>query len=97
MRKVVVFMVVFLVGVALAPLHLSNSYLRSNDFDVVTIKSGQTVWSIAEQYTYDEKTAASLTEAIIDINGLDAAASVRVGQNLKVPVLHRSQVQMAEK
>ena len=82
--------VVVLVGILLtlaAPFHLGNAYLRSSDFDTVTVKLNESVWSIAERYTTDTSQVHTLMEAIIEVNGLPADGMVRAGQELRVPVL----------
>lgn len=94
MKKVVVFfLVVFFM--AMSPLHLSNAYLRSSDFDTVTVHHNESVWSIAQRYTADDEHTASLMEAIVEINALESDGSVRVGQQLKVPLLDKGSVQVA--
>ena len=94
MKKVVVFfLVVFFM--AMSPLHLSNAYLRSSDFDTVTVHHNESVWSIAQRYTADDEHTASLMEAIVEINALESDGSVRAGQQLKVPVLDKGSVQVA--
>ncbi len=86
------FMVFFM---AMAPLHLSNAYLRSSDFETVTVHQNENVWSIAQRYTSDNEHTTSLMEAIVEINGLETDGSVRVGQELKIPVLDKGNVQVA--
>ena len=85
--------------VAMAPLHLSNAYLRSVDFETITVGQNESVWSIAARYTTDAQQADSLREAIVEVNGLDGEAAIRYGQTLRVPVLARQSpgAQLAEK
>ena len=70
-----------------SPLHLTNAYLRSSDFDTVTVERQETVWQIAGRYTADEKNIRSLVEAIIEVNALSPDGAIRAGQRLRVPVL----------
>ena len=91
-----ILLVLFLLG--MAPLHLSNGYLRSSDFDIVTIHPNESVWNVAQRYTTENRDTARLVEAIAVVNGLDADANVRYGQKLRVPVLKRNgQPQLAER
>ena len=91
-----ILLVLFLLG--MAPLHLSNAYLRSADFDTVVIHNNESVWNVAQRYTTENKDTARLVEAITEVNGLDAEANVRNGQQLKVPVLKRTgHTQLAER
>ena len=92
---------IFMIGlfIAMAPLHISNAYLRSAQFELITVGQQDSVWSIAAHYTVDDTQAANLREAIIAINDLDDAASIRYGQKLKIPVLQSDSVRqrLAEK
>lgn len=88
------FLVLFILG--MAPLHLSNAYLRSADFDIVIVRNHESVWSVAQRYTTENKDTVHLAEAIAEINGLDAEATVHNGQQLRVPILKRgAQPQLA--
>lgn len=91
--------VILVAAAAFMPFHLTNDYLRSSDFDTVTIKQNDSVWSLAARYTTNEKRAAELRQAIIEVNGLAPDGSgLRLGQQLQVPVLGRSESpQVAEK
>ena len=100
MKKRIFQLVIILVAVAaFMPFHLTNEYLRSSDFDTVTIKQNDSVWSLAARYTTSEERAAELRQAIIEVNGLAPDGSgLRLGQQLQVPVLGRTgSPQMAEK
>jgi len=68
-------------------LGLSNDYLRSRDFDTITVKPNENVWSIAARYVSDERKAADLREAIIEINDLQKDGRMYAGQVIRVPVL----------
>ena len=81
--------ILILFFITLAPLHLTNSYLRSNDFDTVKITGTQTIESIAGKYTVDSDDKNDLAEAIAEVNGIDSQAVLRDGQSIKVPVLNR--------
>ena len=73
----------------MAPLGLSNDYLRSRDFDTITVGKDESVWSIAARYVSDEKKAADLREAIIEINDLRGDGRMYAGQTIRVPVLEK--------
>lgn len=98
-KKLLPFVVAVLLFAVVSPFHLTNDYLRSSDFDTVTIKQNDSVWSLAARYTTNEKRAAELRQAIIEVNGLAPDGSgLRLGQQLQVPVLGRSESpQVAEK
>lgn len=81
--------VMLLFLVLTAPLGLSNEYLRSGDFDMVTVKPNESVWSIAARYTVDEGQAEELREAIIEVNALQEDGRMHAGQVIRVPVIHR--------
>ena len=86
------FLLLFFVTVmvlAISPLHLTNQYLRSSDFDVVVAAADESAAAIAARYTVDAEQAGSLCEAIIDVNGLAPDGALREGQSLRVPVLAR--------
>ncbi len=87
-KAIGVVLILFLI--TMAPLHLTNSYLRSNDFDTVKITGTQTIESIAGRYTVDSADRDNLTEAIAEVNGIDSKAELRAGQSIKVPVLNRN-------
>ena len=89
-RKMIVGLVSILF-MMMMPFHLTNAYLHSSDFDTVIIKHDDSVWELAHRYTNDEKQAAELQQAIIDVNGLQPDGSGLIaGQNIQVPVLKRS-------
>ena len=95
-RLAVLFLLVFIIG--MAPLHLTNAYLRSSEFDLVLVQQNESVWSIAERYTSDPEHTAKLMQAIVEINDLDAEKKLLLpGQQLKIPVLERANVKYAEK
>lgn len=82
--------VLILFFITMAPLHLTNSYLRSNDFDTVKITGTQTIDSIAGRYAVDSDDRNDLAEAIAEVNGIDSGAVLRDGQSIKVPLLNRN-------
>ncbi|MBQ1890687.1 MAG: LysM peptidoglycan-binding domain-containing protein, partial [Selenomonas sp.] len=71
--------VILVAAAAFMPFHLTNDYLRSSDFDTVTIKQNDSVWSLAARYTTNEKRAAELRQAIIEVNGLAPQKSRNAG------------------
>ena len=90
-RKLILGFVSILFMMMMMPFHLTNAYLHSSDFDTVVVKHNDSVWGLAHRYTDDEKQAAELQQAIIDVNGLLPDGSGLVaGQNIQVPVLKRS-------
>ncbi len=66
---------------------LCNDYLRTADFDTVTVSARDSVWIIASRYTDREEDVRALAEAIIEVNGLPADGALRAGQSLQVPIL----------
>ncbi len=89
MKKIVGIVLTAIALTVMPPFQLDNAYLRSSDFDTVTVTRRDTVWSIASRYTTDEKQMVRLTQAIIEVNGLSPEAVIRTGQRLRVPVLRR--------
>ncbi|MBQ1867202.1 LysM peptidoglycan-binding domain-containing protein [Selenomonas sp.] len=91
--------VAFLLFAVVSPFHLTNEYLRSSDFDTVTVKQNDSVWNLARRYTENESRAEELQQAIIEVNGLNPDGSnLRVGQQLQVPVIRNTEgTQLAEK
>lgn len=69
------------------PMHLTNAYLRSDTFDTVTIRQGETIHELASRYTVKEKDRQELIEAICDVNDIHDTARLQAGRHLKVPVL----------
>ncbi len=64
----------------------SNGYMSSNAFEVVQVKTGDTVWGIAGRYVSDKDDIRNLIMAIREVNQLNSNAQVYPGQALKVPV-----------
>ncbi len=81
---------------ALAPLHLTNTYLRADTFETITVHEGDTASAIAHRYTNDSEKQAELIEAIIDINALTPDAALRAGQSLRIPILERQRGSLAD-
>jgi len=82
MERMMGLLLIVLLIAGVSPLNLSNEYLRTDDFDIVTVKSGENVWSIAE----DDKSVRDLATAIHEINALDNDARIEAGQKIKVPM-----------
>lgn len=78
------------------PLHLTNTYLRADTFETITVHEGDTASAIACRYTTDSDKQAELLEAIIDINGLTPDAALRAGQSLRIPILGRQRGSIAD-
>ena len=89
MREKVLGLLMLLVLFLFAPFHLSNTYLQCSEFSQITVKSDESVWSIAERYTANEEQTRSLQEAIIEINNLNAGGKVLAGQTLRIPIKER--------
>lgn len=85
MKKIFVISLIFFA--AFSPLHLNNEYLRCSSFDTVTIRTGDTIHSIAGRYTVNEYDREKLVEAISDINGLPIEGILPAGRSIHVPVL----------
>ena len=81
---------------ALAPLHLTNTYLWADTFETITVHEGDTASAIACRYTTDSEKQAELIEAIIDINALTPDAALRAGQSLRIPLLDRQKGSLAD-
>lgn len=81
---------------AIAPLHLTNAYLRTNQFIQIEIQQSEKPAAVAGRYAVDEKDKAELTQAICEINAVGEDDKLRKGQNLKLPLLER-QTKLAEK
>ncbi len=99
MERMIGLLLIILLIAGVSPLNLSNAYLRADDFDVVTVKSGENVWSIAEKYAVDDKSVRDLATAIREINALDNDARIEAGQKIKVPMIDimNSKVKFAQK
>ncbi len=98
-KRLMQLVVVVLLFAVVSPFQLSNEYLRTSDFDTVTIRQDDSVWNLARRYTADENKAKDLQQAIIEVNGLKPDGSnLRVGQQLQVPVIKKtSGTQLAKK
>jgi len=72
---------------AFTPLHITNEYLYSSEFITVIPQKSVTAGDVARRYTNDEKKTEKLQEAIIAVNDLKPAGSIREGQHVRVPVL----------
>ena len=79
--------ILVVVLIASMPLHLTNAYLRTSNFDKVVVRQGDNVWSIAEKYASEHKEVRELAAAIHEVNALNREGRVVPGQVLKVPVL----------
>ena len=98
-KRLMQLVVVVLLFAVVSPFQLSNEYLRTSDFDTVTIRQDDSVWNLARRYTADQNKAKDLQQAIIEVNGLKPDGSnLRVGQQLQVPVIKKtSGTQLAKK
>lgn len=85
MKKII--LLVFLSLIALDPLNLSNSYLRCDTFETVTVHPGDTLHKIADKYTVNESDKDELIEAICEINDVHSDSGLRVGRPLQIPVM----------
>ncbi len=74
----------------LSAFQLGNPYLRSDNFETITVQRQESVWDIASRYSADNKQIRCLTDAIIEINALSHDAEVKAGQQLQVPLLPRA-------
>jgi nucleoid-associated protein YgaU len=70
-------------GNVAADTHAPTASLQTRS---VVVKSGQSLWSIAQKVDPSADPRATM-ETIADLNGLDASATVVVGQVLLVPVV----------
>ena len=82
------FFAVLLLILAMMPLQLTNTYLRCDTFESITVQKEETVWSLAARYEKNAEHAKELREAIIEINGLNSEGGLRAGQTLLIPVMN---------
>ena len=90
-------LLIALVAAMVSPFHLGNGYLRSSDFATVQVARKENVRMIAARYTDRAEDVDELVEAIIEVNGLPADGSLRMGQSLRVPILKDRLPKLAEK
>jgi LysM repeat protein len=67
----------------------SNQYLTTNTHQIVTVTSGDSVWSIATKYVSDKDDIRDFIAAIKHINHLDNNVQIFPGQFLKIPLPNR--------
>ncbi len=64
----------------------SNIVDREKQFTSVEVESGDTVWSIAEEYkTSDYRSTKELVKEILEINGIHENTILRPGNRLMIP------------
>jgi LysM repeat protein len=56
----------------------------------VTVKQGDTLWSLAEQYGDPNQYILERVNALVQANGLERSQALRAGQTLVIPVTNRS-------
>ena len=70
-----------------SPLQLGNEYLRSSNFEKVTVAHGESLKDIAVRYTADQEKQQSLIDAIEEVNALPKGEPLPVGWKLLIPVI----------
>lgn len=71
---------------SLTPLASSNYEVAAKGYDVIKVKNGDSVWSIAAKFASDKEDIRNLVMAIRETNHLNSNAQIYAGQELKVPV-----------
>lgn len=85
MKKLLAIMIIAFA--AFSPLHLNNEYLRTSQFDKITITQEQNISALADKYTVNPDDKEKLVEAICEINDLSSDAPVPAGRSLQIPLL----------
>lgn len=62
--------------------------INSDAIMTVTVRPGDTVWSIAEQSAHQEKDLRLQVLDIIRLNQLDAKGQLQIGQKLMLPLMY---------
>lgn len=83
--KVVFGLTLILALWSITPLASSNYYLVSNNYDVIRVKDGDSVWTIAAKFVTDKDDIRNLVMAIRETNKLNNNAQIYPGQELKIP------------
>jgi len=65
---------------------LLASGLDDESYIVVTVKSGDTLWSLAREHGPDHRDIRETIDRIRRINGLDQRVSLRPGEQLTIPI-----------
>ncbi|HAF31489.1 MAG TPA: hypothetical protein DCR09_03700 [Anaerovibrio sp.] len=80
--------IAIVIGLAvLSPFNLTNSYLRTSEFDTVILQHGESIETIASRYTSDNEQLQELTVAIKEINDIKNDRDLRAGRKLQIPVI----------
>ena len=58
---------------------------RIRTYDVVTVQSGDTLWSIAERHTESGQDVRKMIYTIKALNDLDSTGEIAAGQELMIP------------
>ena len=74
-----------------------TSEFDSDSFDVVTIKAGDTVESVASRYAVSPEEKQELVEAICEVNDVNIDSRMNSGRKLSVPVLKTDSSMVARK
>lgn len=84
-NNVVKFVITSVLVVMFMGMSFSKTESLPANFVDIQVRSGDTVWTIASQYTSDKEDIRVLVHAITKINGLNRNAFIYSGQTLKVP------------
>lgn len=84
------FFLVFILSIGIwlvTPFQTSDAYLQATKYDVVTIKAGDDLWSLADKYINDQHDIRQYLAAIYRVNGLQEKDALYPGQKLKFPII----------
>ena len=76
--------VILLTGVTLIEYH--DKPITAYYYHVVTVQSGDTLWSIAEKHSAPQQDIRHLIAAIKQTNCIDQSVQIYPGQTLQIPV-----------
>lgn len=82
-------MLIFILVVALCifiPMQISRAFVESSQIEIVSVKRGDTIWSIAAKYSADDEDIRMKIMKIRRLNKLAKDLNIYPGQVLKVPV-----------
>lgn len=85
--------IVILIGAVLmwfaVPMGTTNAYLESKVYDSITVRQGDSLWSIAACYVSDQNDIREMIIAVRKVNQLDRNARIYPGQTLRIPATEK--------
>lgn len=84
------FLIVFSMFLTLTVSYFMNTpsiELDMQNVRTVTVKTGDTVWGLASQYTNDHIDVREMVHAVSTLNKLDETANLEPGRTLKIPTV----------